>query len=594
MKKLFTLICIFYSLSIFAQGESDCTVNLPEGLPSDTMFVPPIPDATVGVYYEESINFRFPTTTDAVAVLDSTVVPGITIDAITIESISNLPAGLSWKSNQETYILPDEKDGCLEICGTPLMPTTQDIQINLTAQVSILNQSSSLTLPMTVLPATSTTEGFALVNNTGCGQVEVNIQNNIPSNGQTEFTYNWDFGNGLISEMETPPAQVYDEAGVHYISYEATIDTIGHILTQVTIETVSCDDIPVPLISDGSPDLFIRIFNESGSQIFDSPSQQDLALPITIDLNMLLSNQNYRLEVWDQDGGIDGTDDLCGVVNFTLDSQGLLVDDEASVNINIINPITTVTSIDSVIVYPIPNKPDVRFPEFENPCQGDILSLSVDNYEDNIQWFYNDELVSTASNFEATEAGIYYAIYTNEFGCTNQSESIVFEPNPLPPSPAYTNENNVLTLFDLNGLPEFNSLQWYFEGEALEGETTPSLCAVETGQYILELTDGSTGCTNTFSSNIIINPNFDCTVSVEEINQINIDVFPNPFMTELNIQSPEKILDYKIWTVNGQLLHFRNIETYNLTIPTSTWDAGFYILEINTDKGKIFEKVVKN
>lgn len=61
----------------------------------------------------------------------------------------------------------------------------------------------------------------------------------------------------------------------------------------------------------------------------------------------------------DDDQGIDGGDDICGVVNFSQLSNGTLNDTEMSLSITILHQVDTITSVDTVWVYPIPDMPEV-------------------------------------------------------------------------------------------------------------------------------------------------------------------------------------------------------------------------------------------
>ena len=91
MRLIYTFFILLCSILSQAQNCDNCTVNLIDNLPEDTIYISIVPDATIGEYYEESISFRLPRTTDPVAASDPTVTAGITLDAITITSFTNLP-----------------------------------------------------------------------------------------------------------------------------------------------------------------------------------------------------------------------------------------------------------------------------------------------------------------------------------------------------------------------------------------------------------------------------------------------------------------------------------------------------------------------
>ena len=595
MTKLFTIFLSFCSIGLYAQNCPTCIPSLPPNMAEDTIYLDEIPEATVGTYYEETISFRLPQTTTAVVELDSTIVPGINLDAIRVTAVNNLPAGISWTVNQDEYDLPDETDGCITLCGTALTFGDFDIEVSLTAQISILSQSTSVSLPMSVVPATSSTDGFTLVNNTGCGEVEVNLSNNVPSNGVEGFSYNWSFGNGLTSTEETPPNQVYDSPGTYYINYEATIDTVGYLLTQIDVETASCDDVSIPLVTNGEPELYIRILDANENLLYQSTYVDDTAAPVSFDFNVdLLPGENYTLEIWDEDGGIDGMDDRCGSINFNTESTGIIENGDVSASMQIFHPVTTVTAMDSVQVFPIPDMPILTEVDISTACAEDELRLVVENYSENVQWFMDAEIVGTDPVYTTTIPGTYWAVYTNEFGCTSASEQVIYTPTPLPASPVYVNENNLLSLYELVELPDFYAFQWYLDGALLEDETESSHCSEVSGDYTLELTDLMTGCSNTFNSTIIINDAFDCTVGLENLIAQTVDVFPNPFHNEISIQGNEPIYRIVIWDMLGQK-KWQQAEAnqINWTINTDFLSKGIYVLEVESEAGIQLIKVLK-
>ena len=417
----------------------------------------------------------------------------------------------------------------------------------------------------------------------------------MPSNGVEGFSYAWDFGNGLSSNLENPSTQVYNEPGTYYVNYEATVDTTGHWLTQVKVETASCDDIPIPLVSDGSPEIYIRVLDVDGNWLHESAYTMDMAPPITFDLNIeLFPNESYTLQIWDEDGGIDGTDDLCGEININTESSGLLSNNDVSAQLTILHPVTTITSLDSVTVYPLPAAPIVGPVELTNLCEGERVVLNIENYTTGIQWYQDETIVSNDTEFEVAETGNYWAQYTDENGCTALSDTWEITFTGLPNQPAFTNDNNVLSLFESVILPDFYGLQWYLDGVLLEGETTNSICAEESGQYTLTMTDLVTGCSNSFFSNIIVNDNYDCTVGLEELHSLEVDIFPNPFGNQLHIQTDMPMQKIRLWNNNGQIvLEQDSPNTNSILLETHALQAGFYVLELQTNVGAEFLKVVK-
>src|SRR5690606_13034687 len=117
------------------------------------------PNGRVGEAYDGDVSFRMPKTTTPVAAEDPTVIPGITINEITIISVSNLPPGLTWEANQTVFKPAELTDGCVKFCGTPLQPGTYEIEVVVAAKILVITQTTSFSFPIIIEPAVSVTEG---------------------------------------------------------------------------------------------------------------------------------------------------------------------------------------------------------------------------------------------------------------------------------------------------------------------------------------------------------------------------------------------------------------------------------------------------
>ena len=60
------LACLLQNNILQAQCPG-CTINLPAGIPADTIVVDSLPSAIKSIYYEETMSFRLPYTTDPLA-----------------------------------------------------------------------------------------------------------------------------------------------------------------------------------------------------------------------------------------------------------------------------------------------------------------------------------------------------------------------------------------------------------------------------------------------------------------------------------------------------------------------------------------------
>ncbi len=596
MRKLYPLIFSFLAflmIQIDAKAQI-CTYELPLGLATDTIYLDSIPVGIKNTYYEQAISFRLPKTTDPVAATNPDIPPGIPIDELEVLSLNNLPVGLNWETDQATYFPNTNPDGCMLLTGTPLVTGTFTIDVTVEATIAIIKQTTSFQIYMTIEPPVSNTEGFSIVNATACGELEASFVNQVPSTGQEGYSYSWDFGNGLNSTDENPPSQVYTEAGVYPIQYEAIIDTVGYILAQVTVQSASCDDLAIPFITDGSPELYINILNQNGTTIYTSDFQEDVAPPLAFNLDILMDEGNYTIEVFDEDSGLGFADDECGVINFNRETSGSITNGDLTLEFLILHPVDTIQSTDSVVVYPNAIPSEILVDGETTFCAGDSTILFA-NTNDQIQW-YRDSLKLegvTSNDLLVTETGNYWIESINENGCVAISEAVAISWIDLPQAPVFINTNNQLDLIDTVVLPENYSLQWYFDNTPLEEGITSSWCAQESGEYTLEVIDLETTCTSSFSINIAINPAFDCTLSTSHISAINGKIFPNPFRNELTIEGISTNYQYQLFDVNGRLVQSQENIKGTTAISTTHLNKGIYFIKIIADGNNYIEKLIK-
>lgn len=79
-----------------------------------------------------------------------------------------------------------------------------------------------------------------------------------------------------------------------------------------------------------------------------------------------------------------------------------------------------------------------------------------------------------------------------------------------------------------------------------------------------------------------------------EINQLKIAIYPNPFNTHLQINHSSKINSMSIFDINGRLIQmYEDIEQNSFSFDTSKLLNGPYILSINTNDGMINRKIIK-
>ncbi len=584
MKQLFfsVIVAFLATGSFFAQsGCPGCAVNLPAGLPDDTLYLPPLPAGEKGKPYDADLSFRVPKTTTPVSKVDTTTPPGLPISRIEIVGVENLPPGLSWQANKTVFETASETDGCFKMCGIPLKADSFVLTVKLRATVFIFTQETSFTMSLVIKAPVSTNQGFTMTNVEGCGTTTVTFTNNIPSNGKSGFSYEWDLGDGTKYTGETPPPHTYTQPGTYVVNYKARIDTVGYILTGITIVSLGCTDL------FSNPDPYLRIA-KGGQPVFQNNHVNDISLPYTFNMNLPLTQQtNYTLEVWDEDSGIDLSDDLCGSLPFNVLSGGdTLQAGGLRVILQIVNPIEEITASDTVVVYPLPAPPTVTASQTV-ACAGEEIVLVSSQTKGTQQWFRNGQPIAGATDFIylATESGSYQVQFTDSLGCSAISLQKTLLFYPLPNEPVFLNDRNNLELIDTTALPANYALQWYMQGVPIPGANGFEYCAQRDGTYALEVTDLSSGCTRRFTMTVTVNPNFDCMVSTHEQTIGRLTLYPNPTSDAAWLEL-EEVLDteahLRIWDASGRLLHHRLLSAGHVRIQIDgAWvGAGVYIVEL--------------
>jgi hypothetical protein len=603
IRKMIPVVLTFFSLTTLVSGQITCPaceIDLPAGLPDDTLYLAAAPVGRVGEWYSADIGFRVPLSTTPVSAIDSTVTPGVTINKITLTGLTNLPPGLAWEVPQAVFNLPDSTDGCIKICGMPLQPGLYMVNVVITAQVFIFSQSATFSFPILIEPAQSITEGFTILNASGCGVVTTAFANNVPSGGNSGFSYFWDFGNGNFSPQENPAAQTYTTPGQYVVNYQAVIDTFGHFLTNVRVNQVSCSDL------FNGPDLKIFIYDPDSVEVFASSTIQNASPPVEFIVNIPIGPGNYRLRVIDVDDGIfGGADDECGTITFNRTLSGNLQGGPLHAFLEIIHPTDTIRSSDTVTVFPMPAPPFITGVPNGPLCDGEVLTVTVD-YTDNLQWYRDSVPVIPGEEpvLDIVENGVYHVIYTSPDGCRASSPPAFVVFTPLPSIPVYVSSNNRLSLFDPSALPAAAALRWYLNGTIIPDASDVTYCISESGDYTLEVVDLINGCANSFTLPITYNPGFpNCIVSDTHegvFQQGGVAVWPNPVRDVLELRID---IDALI-EIRGQLMDAQGRSVASVLwmpaageqrrqIDMSAYPAGMYWLRLQAGADHAVVKIVK-
>lgn len=162
---------------------------------------------------------------------------------------------------------------------------------------------------------------------------------------------------------------------------------------------------------------------------------------------------------------------------------------------------------------------------------------------------------------------------------------------------------------------------WTLEGEGISITSSGAFPTIEvetTGAFLFCLTvsDGA-NCSATYCDSLVVDDNgiiggkvsaagftinvvspmqiTDFPTSIETAEQTDFTVYPNPFETNLVIQTDSNDdFNYEIYSVDGRLIKNGMIQGDNQTINTSELKSGIYLLNLNNNNGvRSIQKIVK-
>ena len=571
MKKSLFIIVIF-SLIVFelrAQCEIDYSVSTPDTT-NYALSPEQLPNGTVGQLYQEDMTFILPIdTTDQ----------GFTVTFTDFHIVSiSLPPGLEWEcNNSDCHYDPSVSVyGCVNVFGTPLLAGLFDVEVTLVATHDFSSIAGTETivfdLPLEIENTFLSNDGFSMTPPLGCTDLTVNFINNNPG----LESYYWNFGNGTMSDYENPPPQIFQTAGEYVVSYEAYENTEStYILTDVTIAAASnwgnsFGDEENLGITD--PDPYFYLYNDQGEIIYQSSVLDETNFPASWNVgNILLENQNYLIDAWEQDGSISNDDDL-GTVTFgghDQDQSGTYTINNGSLTIQYtitVIPPTPITSSETIFVYETPDNPNIDYDGLE-------LSL-LDNYNENYSynWYYNNAQSNQFQldlSIEPQYSGYYQLQIIDENGCYSTSDQIlVCAPNI---QPVIVYEDEMLLVLDSN---MYQSVSWYENNGLIFDAINFSLNPSDQGSYNAMVVD-IYGCE--YSSEIVQINNHS---SIDNLND-KLIAYPNPFNDFVVIDGLDltQEITINIRDLSGKLV-YDEINFRSNTLSLEKLSSGIYYLSI--------------
>lgn len=197
-------------------------------------------------------------------------------------------------------------------------------------------------------------------------------------------------------------------------------------------------------------------------------------------------------------------------------------------------------------------------------CQGTSLTLNSDVTGD-VQWYKDGVAISgaTTASLVVTEGGVYTAEAVNCICKSTQSSSLTINMLPLPTQPVVTLNVDQLTT------TATGNLQWYMDGNIIDGATATTFEPTQTGSYTVMVTNS---CGTSTSDPVVYNSplaiqNFD--------NYYAFGAYPNPYNGQTKISYTLK----KSETVKMDL--YNSLGQFMTTIVSENKDAGTYSMNFS-------------
>lgn len=194
--------------------------------------------------------------------------------------------------------------------------------------------------------------------------------------------------------------------------------------------------------------------------------------------------------------------------------------------------------------------------------------------------------ISPSLDFTNLAPGEYNLTITDNGGCSIQ-ESFIISTLPLPGLTIGVDGNELIAPAD------FVSYQWLLNGAEIEGATSNTYLAVESGNYSVLVT-AMNGCSNTSDVVNVMVVGLDTPATLEELR-----LTPNPFTSELTFAlrvSEATDFHLGLFALDGKLVFERSISTtkeWSQTLELEHLPAGVYYFKLTTKHGAVMRKVVK-
>jgi len=574
MKKLIPFLFLLSNAPIFGQV---CTIDATQTQVG--IYPPTLPDGAVGQAYSQDLTFVMP--------LDT-----LSYDFTNFQIVSvALPVGLNWTCNNATancnYNPQLSPHGCVHIFGTPLLAGTYNIDVTVLADLSFLSGYPIIFQRQIVITPTTTSisnDGFTSIGAAACAPALVQIVNNNPGLA----SYYWDFGNGNFSNQETPSPQYYQNPGAYFVHYNAYASTdTTSILTLQNLHITTMSNYGGGFPSYDNADSYFKLL-QNGALVYQSGIIGDQNPPVQWALNINLNpNTTYTVEIWEADDSYAepyfGNDDYIGSHTLNLNGCNACNAGNANINYSILTqqilPTPFITTIDTIVIYELPNAPIIAFDSLSH-------TLSTPDLGYVYQWYLNNSPIAGATSATLTiyQSGTYALVAVNANGCIAFSDTLQAIYCSPYIQPQLTENNGTLIVSNSTQNATFS---WYLDGQLVLDQLTNSLAFQENGNYQCIVTDAF-GCTDTTNALLI-------QVGIPTYTIEQPHLFPNPTSNLITLTIPDHWLgaNLEINDLSGKVLYHCQIKANNHEMTLQDFEPGTYLLRLKTQEKLFQERVIR-
>jgi hypothetical protein len=214
-----------------------------------------------------------------------------------------------------------------------------------------------------------------------------------------------------------------------------------------------------------------------------------------------------------------------------------------------------------------------------DPCEGDTFELfAMPASATSYSWSTG----AATDTIYVTTSGTYDVTVTNAAGCA-ASDTTVVNFTPLPQA-SLTQTGNLLTC------PSgFASYQWFLNGVAIPGATSATYTALTNGDYYCQI--GQNFCINNSDTLSIL-------LGITDEIPVSYTLYPNPTNGQVQLSLSEGLVGegtIRIFDLAGKQLfethHNFNGAAARINLDLTDWNAGTYLLLLETPQGKISKLV---